>query len=620
MRSADPIVSSVPGRPAHPRRNLRLALVLGVLLLVADSAHARLWPRAVESALAIADRSPEECGLATLLSLAVQANGDFLAGWTADHRAVVRAYSAEGEPLGPEHAFLPAAGDRQEWESRLVTVAAADDGTYLATWFRSVGSSSDGAVAWSFLDATGRPTGGGVPIPVSYPSVPQIAALPDGSVLLAWLDRPADRLVLNAQRFSRHGPAQGPRRSVDLDGDGPRFPFIELAVGADGGFLVTTETGLVAFAPDGTPRGPGRALRPAARSAAVTALPGGGYLAAWVESADDPAVLVQRLDRDGVPLASARSIGSAVTGTVFDNPTHRSGPAIVRSGERVLVAWTAGTVDEDEGSRAPRVVARELDLLGEPVGAPEPLHAPLEQLPPVIARGSIAAPFGPVLAATEWGRVVAGWHVDAHPEDFDPCDLGRAVLVRAFDDFEAAAPPPPGTWLRPAALPGFEIQVRIGGAGGTGGGTAGTEGALEADCLAATACFSGALPGRTEVLARVIGPRPNGSLWPVLMRLSTSTVEAWIRPVAAADSEEATRYYRLDGARPGTSDLTGLFDRLGFPHRSVHGQCGPAGDHEALDRRLHRSLDARQQPQPGLGSGMGLARRHPLGQEHRELR
>ena len=110
---------------------------------------------------------------------------------------------------------------------------------------------------------------------------------------------------------------------------------------------------------------------------------------------------------------------------------------------------------------------------------------------------------------------------------------------------------PFASWLRGPDLPGFEVQVRIGGA---------REGAMEPLCIPETLCASGAVPGRSEVFVRVVGPKPNGRLWPTLVKFSTSEVEVWIRQLSTGEIE----YYRRRGARPGISELPGLFDREGF--------------------------------------------------------
>ena len=116
-----------------------------------------------------------------------------------------------------------------------------------------------------------------------------------------------------------------------------------------------------------------------------------------------------------------------------------------------------------------------------------------------------------------------------------------------------ATSPPPGPTLTSDELAGFAVKVRIGGEGGI-------DGRAEPGCIPETLCVSGALPGRSEVFVRVVGPKPNGKLWPTLVKFTTSTVEVWIEQLATG----VIRYYRLEGATPGSSDLPGLFDRDGF--------------------------------------------------------
>lgn len=132
-------------------------------------------------------------------------------------------------------------------------------------------------------------------------------------------------------------------------------------------------------------------------------------------------------------------------------------------------------------------------------------------------------------------------------------DGGFEVFVAQCAD-ETVPPPPEGEWLESDAVPGFRFKVRI-----TADGEAQPV-RLESDCIPETACVSGALPGRSELFVRVIGPRPNGKLWPVLVRFTTSRVEVWIEQLSSSDLE----YYVLDAASPGSSDLTGFFDRDGF--------------------------------------------------------
>jgi ELWxxDGT repeat protein len=110
---------------------------------------------------------------------------------------------------------------------------------------------------------------------------------------------------------------------------------------------------------------------------------------------------------------------------------------------------------------------------------------------------------------------------------------------------------PAGDWLTSDRVPGFRFKVRIAGA---------IPGRPEPACIAETLCVSGALPGRTEVFVRVIGPRPNGYLWPTLVRFTPSLVEVWIEQTKTG----TVRHYRLNGLSRDDSDLSGLVDRQGF--------------------------------------------------------
>ena len=113
--------------------------------------------------------------------------------------------------------------------------------------------------------------------------------------------------------------------------------------------------------------------------------------------------------------------------------------------------------------------------------------------------------------------------------------------------------PPPGQWLTGEAVPGFRLKARFGSAPATVEGTS-------APCVAQTLCVAGARPGRAELLARIVGPRPNGRLWPHLVKLTPSLAEVWVEQEASGE----VRYYRLEATPRGDDRLAGLFDREGF--------------------------------------------------------
>lgn len=132
-----------------------------------------------------------------------------------------------------------------------------------------------------------------------------------------------------------------------------------------------------------------------------------------------------------------------------------------------------------------------------------------------------------------------------------------------FDDgvelVEHNPAPPPGPpsddWLTAPLLGDFQVQVQI----SVDGDVQPTQQEL-AGCDPETVCVSGALPGRVEALVRVPGPRPNDCFWPTVTKQTTSTVEVWVERMSTGE----VQYYLLDGSSPGSSDLPGFFDRLGF--------------------------------------------------------
>ena len=129
------------------------------------------------------------------------------------------------------------------------------------------------------------------------------------------------------------------------------------------------------------------------------------------------------------------------------------------------------------------------------------------------------------------------------------------ALCRAGAGPSTQPPPPEGPWLESPSLRGFRVKALIGQPEGPD-----LLGSANADCIPETLCIAGALPERTELFVRVIGPRPNGKLWPVLVRFTPSPLEVWIEQRSTGE----INYYRLPGSTPGSSDLDGLFDRQGF--------------------------------------------------------
>ncbi len=72
--------------------------------------------------------------------------------------------------------------------------------------------------------------------------------------------------------------------------------------------------------------------------------------------------------------------------------------------------------------------------------------------------------------------------------------------------------------------------------------------------------MSGALPGRSEAFVRIIGPRPNGFLWPTIVRFTPSRMVVEIQQI----STTTTNTYELPAVPPESDELSGLQDRTGF--------------------------------------------------------
>lgn len=133
---------------------------------------------------------------------------------------------------------------------------------------------------------------------------------------------------------------------------------------------------------------------------------------------------------------------------------------------------------------------------------------------------------------------------------------GTGEIQTVFTVLGAAAgtgdpDPPAGAWLTTSQLPGYRFKVRINGA------AAGTQ---VTDCVPETLCVAGALPTRTELFLRVIGPRPNGFLWTQVVRFSTSRLEVWVERTATSE----VRYYDLPAISAESDVLPGLVDKTAF--------------------------------------------------------
>ena len=340
---------------------------------------------------------------------------------------------------------------------------------------------------------------------------------------------------------------------------------------------------------DGTPRGPAVTvaedrLAGPAHGLAIAPSPAGGFVAAWVERESEAPgaarrVVAARFGADGSRETGVRTVSDAIVTT--GSPADSVAAALLAAppGSRVVFSWRG-----DGGQIRLRAFSPDLEpledaepagrLLGEgrrPLLASSPFGplavawdgneaglpgCPLRIFDPGLR--PLAEPIGlgpncdaPVdLAFSDLtGLPLAAWRVPALPQT--ACTRTEIAVVRP-----AGLPPMPQTpGIQSPEFPDFVFHVLIGG--DEPEPRAGRE---EAVCLPETVCVSGALPGRTEVLLRIVGPKPNSFLWPTIVRFTTSQVEVWIQQLSTGDWQ----YYRLDGSNPGSEELDGRFDRDGF--------------------------------------------------------
>ena len=137
----------------------------------------------------------------------------------------------------------------------------------------------------------------------------------------------------------------------------------------------------------------------------------------------------------------------------------------------------------------------------------------------------------------------------------DPSSIEFVDLFKRRREDENTPDPPAGSWFASPDFPDYRFNVRVTNQQGITPPVR-----QESSCIDETVCVSAALPGRSEVFLRVVGPKPNGYMWPTLVKFTTSQVEVWIEQPSTGE----LKYYLMEGASPGNDDLTGLFDRLGF--------------------------------------------------------
>jgi hypothetical protein len=130
----------------------------------------------------------------------------------------------------------------------------------------------------------------------------------------------------------------------------------------------------------------------------------------------------------------------------------------------------------------------------------------------------------------------------------------RALGIRAiFSEIVPPADPDPPAVppLTSSEYPDFRFWVRISDS---------RIGTTVAGCLPETVCVAGAIPTRAEVFVRIVGPKPNGYLWPNLVKFNTTKTEVWIQQISTG----VVKYYLLPTLPTDSDTLPGVVDKTGF--------------------------------------------------------
>ena len=151
------------------------------------------------------------------------------------------------------------------------------------------------------------------------------------------------------------------------------------------------------------------------------------------------------------------------------------------------------------------------------------------------------------------GQTSSNWKLI--PKADDPGAGGAySLTLQCSGGGNPPPPPPPDGFFLDPAYPDFSFRVRIGPQGSA------TTGRRETDCPAETVCVSCAMPGRSEVFLRILGPRSNGYLWPTIIRFTPARVVVDIHQLSTG----LGKTYALGAVPPGNPNLSGRQDRTGY--------------------------------------------------------
>ena len=296
-------------------------------------------------------------------AMAMNGNGDWIAGWVSDQVAATqpdligRRTTTNGSILLSE-SQINATGAH---DTERVQLACSEDDSYVAVW-------KDGAdgneVYFRRFSAAGSPVTGDTvanQAGVSPPGGLDVAALPDGGFVIVWVGSDADGLGVYARCFDDTGvPAGNEFRVNVLEADDQEAPSV--AADRRGEFVVTWRDSGVGtplefrrFGPDCAPLSDELRLSTIETGTRVgprlDMAPDGAFVVTWGGTSQDSdlGISVREFTRSGRPVGDEFLAHNNLPGRQVD-----SGVGI---GDRVfVVVWadqegTSGTVDTIIGSR-----------------------------------------------------------------------------------------------------------------------------------------------------------------------------------------------------------------------------------------------------------------------------
>jgi hypothetical protein len=284
-------------------------------------------------------------GDAAMPTVATLADGSFALGWRSGAAVHVQQAAADGTPLGAQQVY-GALGSAYS-----PALAALKDGGYAVAW----GEINDGNVYAALGKAPAAvfvASGDGYAASITTAApLPHVTALAGGGFVVAWDSYANDRFgFANSdiffQRFDATGHAVGAVTQANVESGGGHFDA-DVAALSDGTFLVAwqgaDDDGNGVFgrrfdadgnAIDSHEFGISQLRSGDQASPAVTALAGGGFAGAWVDTsaAGSAAVEIRTLAGTGgaaaLPMSSTQSVGAPVASAPVASASVVSAPTV----------------------------------------------------------------------------------------------------------------------------------------------------------------------------------------------------------------------------------------------------------------------------------------------------